>query len=405
MKILNITAKKQKLGYEDLVIGTGHLSQERNGSTKKFYHKINIQCNMGLLYNCDFSTISSDLQEIYFSGFYEEGDLGEGLYRLVGDGSHHNIGIHISNGSVFWQRVFTQFVRPEWFGAHGDGITDDAEAFIIALNFGNVELREDAHYRLEMLKTNYLDINTNIDIIGNNATVEINSILDTNKLVFNLKDGSNVRIKFVNFKSNLKKLFQYFNAGNVDIKYCTFTPESVNPFEMSNYLTQQGEQYLNARVLEGKQDKYQVASNNMHPISRNDIKSLNLEKVDGAVTINDEQTIEGLKIFYKAPKGERAVDDDQVVTLAQMYELIVLPQSTKDTIDAWLQGLKDNQGSYGLNECVYPISSVYIQPHGTKEPSELWPGTKWVKLHYNDGAIVTQQIPGDTLTGKESINK
>jgi len=49
MKILNIVAKKSLLGYEDLEVGYGHLEQTRNGITKKFYHKVPQQVNMGLL--------------------------------------------------------------------------------------------------------------------------------------------------------------------------------------------------------------------------------------------------------------------------------------------------------------------------------------------------------------------
>lgn len=408
MKILNIVAKKSLLGYEDLEVGYGHLEQTRNGITKKFYHKIPQQVNMGLLSTCDFNSIDGTLKELYFTGYYKEGDLGEGIYKRVGNGNTHNIGTHISNGDYIWVRIYTEYVRPEWFGAKGDGINDDADAFITALLFGSIELN--GKYRIDLLKTNIIPISKNIDIIGNNSTIEINSILKINKLIFDVADGVSIKCRFVNFKSNLDKIFHFYRDMNADIKYCNFTPSDINPFNSTEYLTQQSAQALTTTtILEGLNTKTMVATNELHPINKNDLKSLKIEEIPNAVTVDGNEEIVGVKTFYKSPEGATAIDDDQIVTLAQMKELVKLPQSIKDIIDTWLQELKAGQGEYGNNECPYPVAACYIQPHGTKDPNELWPGTEWVKLEYNDGAIIGQQHLIDSKwlndnTGVETIN-
>lgn len=409
MKILNITAIKKPLGAEDIAIGTGHILQTRNG-VEKTYHKVPVQCDMGLLADCKFEEISSDLTELYFSGYYEEGDYGEGIYKKVGVGTDHNTGIYITNGSVVWKRQYDTYVRPEWFGAKGDGVSDDAEAFIIALMYGAIELGHNKHYRCELLKVNTIPITQNIDIIGNQATVEVVSILDSNKLIFQLVNNIQIRCEFVTFKSNLEKIFHFYSEREADLKYCTFVPSSINPFKSTSYLMQKSEQYIQAKYLEGRHYKTQVATNDLHPINKNDLKSLKLEKVENAVEVKGDVTITVSKVFYKSPQGPDAVDDDQVVTLYQLQQLMKLPQATKDVINSWLQSLKNSQGSYGKNECPYPTSAIYIQPFGTKEPSELWPGTEWVKLEYNDGALIYNEFEVNNsgqlfgTNGKESIN-
>lgn len=409
MKILNITAKKQKLGYEDIVIGTGHITQTRSDITKKFYHKINLQCNLGLISTCDFNSIPSDLTEIYFTGYYEEGDAGEGIYRCIGNDTTHNVGIYISNGIKCWKREFNEYVKPEWFGAKGDGLTDDAIPFTTALLYGSIELTEGKHYKIELLQTNIIPLSKSIDLIGNNAILEINSILETNKLIFSLEPDVTVKFKFVTFKSNLPKIFNFYNSITADIKYCEFIPESINPFNTTEYLTQQGQQTLTTTtILEGRNFKNIVATNELHPINKNDLKSLKIEEIPNAVSVNGDDEITGLKTFYVNPIGPKAVEPNQIVTLGQMKELVKLPQSIKDIIDAWLLELKEGQGEYGKNECPYPVSSAYIQPHGTKDPNELWPGTEWVKLEFNDGGIITNITRNEygevNLIGKESIN-
>ncbi len=410
MKILNITASKKLLGVEDLEIGTGHVTQTRSGITKKFYHKIPLQYNMGLLSKCIFEEIPNDLTELYFSGYYKEGDLGEGIYKRVGTGTIHNIGICITNGTYYWKRIYDEYVRPEWFGAKGDGKNDDADAFITCLVFGSVELGYNKHYKCELLQTNIIPIERNIDIIGNQATLEITSILDKNKLIFDLKNNIKVKCEFLNFKSNLSKIFNFYNMVDANIKYCNFYPISINPFSEASYFNQQDIQILTTTILEGRNYKTQVATNELHPINKNDLKSLKIEEVPNAVSVNGDVEITGKKIFYKSPVGPEAVDDDQVVTLKQMNDLVKLPQSIKDIIDEWLQELQERQGEYGKSECPYPTSACYIQPFGTKEPADLWPGTEWVKLKFNDGAILLNDMQIDAYietmgtNGLESIN-
>ncbi|WP_432645687.1 hypothetical protein [Methanobrevibacter sp.] len=407
MKILNITAKKQKLGYEDIVVGTGHIQQTRSNITKKFYHKINLRCNMGLLNDCDFNNIPNDLEEIYFTGYYKEGDKGEGIYRYIGNDTTHNVGIYISNGTRCWKRDFTEYVRPEWFGAYGDGKHDDADAFIIALIYGSIELAENAYYKCELLQTNIIPISKNIDILGNNATVEINSILDSNKLIFRIIESINIKMKFVRFKSNLSKIFDIIEeqlvVTNKNIKYCEFSPSNINPFSVTEYLTQQGTQTLTTTILEGRNYKTQVATNDLHPLNKNDLKSLKIEEeVPNAVQVAGDVKIESLKVFYKNPIGPKATEENQIVTLAQMKELVKLPQSIKDIIDTKLNELKERK-DININVCPYPVSACYIQPHGTKTPKELWPDTNWVKIEYNDGALLETYMD-QIYDGTESIN-
>lgn len=78
---------------------------------------------------------SSDYVDI--GGYYADGDGGVGrFYWVAGSGATDNNGTIITPDSApptgRWFRIFDLFVKVEWFGTVGDGVTDDTASFLSA---------------------------------------------------------------------------------------------------------------------------------------------------------------------------------------------------------------------------------------------------------------------------------
>ena len=125
------------------------------------------------------------------------------------------------------------YVRPEMFGAVGDGVTDDTTAINEALAHHNVLFNPGSTY----LVSNNLTVLSNSIIIGHGATIKIadNSAIENG--IFNLDYVDNVNIVGFNFDSNIANqagipydqeskfynTFIYcFHASNFNILDCNF---------------------------------------------------------------------------------------------------------------------------------------------------------------------------------------
>lgn len=130
-------------------------------------------------------------------GYYEANDGGHGEYVIVDDDTLVDDGgsIHVLSNGLRANLIIDNYITPEVFGAYGDGIHDDTNAFISA-------------------------INTEYNIIGDiTKTYKLNYI-DTNKDI----SISNCNFYSDAFESTTNvKFFIRTTSTNVNFNNCTFT--------------------------------------------------------------------------------------------------------------------------------------------------------------------------------------
>lgn len=393
MRILNITATKSKLGLQDLQIGSGHIIQERSGKSNK-YHKLNIQADMGLLCNLEIEKIPDDYLYLYFSGFYEDGDGAEGVYKqveyeidkLAEAQDYTDYGAQISNGKKVWVRIIDDnYVRPEWFGAKGDGKTNDYKAIVQALNYGYVEFVENKEYYCYIQEEQYVAIAQQLEILGNNAKVIFNTLYNNIQLHLEAELGeAELRIKYLNIETNNNNLFKVTGTINVNATYCNVNPILFRNFNIIDCVTQEDAQVMKPLKYSGKLYTNEIPILDEHPVTKISSKFYSATDDPTLVKLHNDQTWESLKQFTKPLKGVPAVNDNEVVTLAQLKQSYRIPPQAQTDMLNWLKTLKN-----ASDICLYPIGATYIQI-GNITPNTLWPGTQWVRNDISE-KIYTQQ--------------
>lgn len=393
MKLLNIVATKSKLGLQDLELGSGHVIQERSGIGNR-YHKINIQVDMGLLCNLEIEKIPDDYKYLWFSGFHEEYDGAEGIYKQIENEvselenaqDYTDYGAQISNGKKIWIRISDDnFVKPEWFGAKGDGKTNDYKAIVTALNYGYIEFTEGKTYYCYIQDEQYVAIAQQLEILGNNATVIFNTLYDNINLHLEAELGSaEMRIKYLNLRTNNDKLFKITGNINVHATYCDINLLLFKDFNVVLPVTQEDEQKIKTLKFSGKLYTDEIPVLEHHPVTRASSKFYSATDDPALVKLYNDQTWDSLKVFTKTIKGVDAVNNNEVLTYKQLKESYKIPQQAQTDMIEWLKTLKN-----ASDICLYPIGATYLQI-GNVTPNTLWPGTQWIK---NDIAekIYTQQ--------------
>lgn len=121
-------------------------------------------------------------------GYYQAGD-GAGHKRVIAsedDGS----GVQLENG--LWANiVHNGEVNVSWFGAKGDGVTDDGDIFKKSINYSNVVLDKDIY----LINSVNID-NDNFVVLGNN-----NYIYFKDNGLLNINNSEKILIQHTNFKT------------------------------------------------------------------------------------------------------------------------------------------------------------------------------------------------------------
>lgn len=154
-------------------------------------------------------------------GYYSVNDGGGAEYRIVNTASQTEYQEII--GNLFATLIAKDYVTPEMFGAHGDGVQDDTSAFQLAINSGYVIKPTKKYYFESSLVDNE---EKNLTIEGDGKTKFINFYLIKNlnpendyKWVYPYK--TKLTVKGINFTTNREVIFS--TGSQTKIENCDFS--------------------------------------------------------------------------------------------------------------------------------------------------------------------------------------
>jgi hypothetical protein len=127
--------KKSLIAKQDLLLGKGTAVQTRNGLQ---YPVDKLDLVMGADSIADLSGLVGDYdgQKVSVKGYHAGSDVGGGIFYWDSSRTGENDGGTVFNG---WVRLFEGGFIATWFGAVGDGISNDTIAIQSALSKANTE--------------------------------------------------------------------------------------------------------------------------------------------------------------------------------------------------------------------------------------------------------------------------
>lgn len=134
----------------------------------------------------DVTTIA-DKSQVVVAGYYAAGDGGGGLFYYDASASDTDNGgtvIAPTAGSGRWKRIYSSAVNVKWFGAKGDGTTNDQTAFENA-----IASVDDIYVPTGTYIVNYITINRNIRLTGSgrtNTKINVQSYSTYNSIAYGI---------------------------------------------------------------------------------------------------------------------------------------------------------------------------------------------------------------------------
>lgn len=187
---------KQLLGIEDIAIGNQPIQQTRNGEVVEL-EPISALYDAGLLKDLDRDAIPIGVEYLWFKGFYEEGDDGQGIYALVPEDAYYyseredDTGLYIkANGRLYeregsWNKFpedtgtaalrgeKRHFIMFEWYGGRHDDDTYNnfwiLEKAYKTIYIKTIEMKANKHYYFKQYTDITISRTSSLEIRGNNA--------------------------------------------------------------------------------------------------------------------------------------------------------------------------------------------------------------------------------------------
>jgi hypothetical protein len=121
--------------------------------------------------------------------FYVTDSLRGGFFRLENSTTASDSGTVFNSGvsGKKFIRSYSDFIYPEWFGAVGDGVTDDKDAVQLSMNHKNVNIRFKEGKEYFLRERVFVTQNKNIDLNG--AKITINTGASPTNMVFYVKQN------------------------------------------------------------------------------------------------------------------------------------------------------------------------------------------------------------------------
>ena len=207
MAVRNI--RKQLAGVEDLLLGKGKQDQERSAGIVSIT-KIDIPAIVETIDELSLVDINK-----YTTAIVKDLDRG-GTFNYIASNLTINNGGTIFNG---WTRQYDGAVNVKWFGAKGDGVTDDTVAIQLAINNANGALIVGDGIFINTTVT----IDSNISIFGTgtfkrkiNYEVDNTSAGASNTTMFDIT-AHNIEVKFdgITFDGNEQNQAGYEPSGTL----------------------------------------------------------------------------------------------------------------------------------------------------------------------------------------------
>lgn len=390
---------KRKFGEEDIEIGTGHVFQDR--STEPL-HKISLTKKMGTIHsaivNKTLNEVPNDINTLYFSGFYTDGDGGEGYYFKQKNKIPQNLGIILNSNTASYRRQNTiSELYVSWFGAVGDGKANDLEPFLAALKLGGTIVLQPKTYLLQGDKELEIIVSNNINIVGNNATIILQALNASNLLNFKFNEASYFILSNANIESiGLNKAFTFTNANIARYintsHFVTYKPAS-SAVSYNNFLYTRKEQILAGNIKLAKNPTSKVNPTlGSHPVRRDFIDKV-VAPQGSYLTKDANQTITAMKNYHKPIKVAEPTKDSHALTNTAL----------NNKVSASIADLIKLIPSYKAPAAV-PLYYLQFKASEANTPAKLWPDYKWEKVIFDDTIPLALRGFGSRLVDGKNVD-
>lgn len=340
---------KQLLGIEDIEIGSQPIQQTRNGEVVEV-EPISALYDAGLLKDLDRDAIPVGVEYLWFKGFYEEGDDGQGIYALVPEDAYYyseredDTGLYIkANGRLYeregsWNKFpentgtpalrgeKRHFIMIEWYGGrHDDSSYNNfwiLEKAYKTIYIKTIEMKANKHYYFKQYTDITISRTSSLEIRGNNAYMH-----------FDIFSGT--------FHWEIPTILEYIILR--DINYASIVPEFsfdgskcryFNIYHNSNIHQPTGKGYVYKKDSQELTGEVNVTSlpkiskinyDENAVVNKAYVDSL-YELPDNLVEYSDNIEISAFKqvaIDLKRNINFSDLDDDDLVTQAELYKWLL----------------------------------------------------------------------------------